>query len=139
METVRFETAALGTVLTVTIVCGGAETERAQTSIFDFFSEIRIFESRFSRFLPDSELSFVNRNVGKNLFVSEEFERLWNLSETMRGKTGGYFDARVEGLLSQWGYRSEPSFASDREVPSEFSVPEFPKTREFRTNVPLDF
>lgn len=111
----------------------------AEAAVRDFFYDVREFEARFSRFLPNSEVSHANRNVGKALEVTERFMELWSLSEEMRGETGGYFDVRIEPLLSDWGYRSDPAFSLGRdEVPGERFEPK-DATLPFRTDFRIDF
>lgn len=125
--------------MTVTVNGSAEALAGAEAAVRDFFRDVREFEARFSRFLPDSEVSFANRSAGKPLKVTEGFMELWNLSENVRRDTGGFFDARIEPLLSNWGYRSDPAFSIGRdEILGERFEPKeaaFP----FRTDFRIDF
>ena len=116
MESLRRSSKALGTELSVTLNVERERLPEAETAVSEFFREVAAFEARFSRFLPDSEVWNANENAGTVRKVTKGFMELWNLSETMRSRTGGFFDARVEPLLSGWGYRSDPAFAVGRDV-----------------------
>lgn len=139
METVRKDIRALGTVVTATVNCERRDVAEAEKTVDGFFYEVRRFESRFSRFLPGSEVWSANENVGKPLKVSGTFSKLWSLCESMRARTDGYFDARIESVIADWGYRSDPEFSVGRDV---FDGDEFAperRTEDFRSDARIDF
>lgn len=139
METVRKSIQALGTAITATVNCERSDIAVAEKAIDGFFYEVRRFESRFSRFLPGSEVWNANANVGNPLKVSRTFMELWNLCESMRERTDGYFDARIESVISDWGYRSDPAFSVGRDVFEEDGSPAADGTENFRPDARIDF
>ena len=62
------------------------------------FQDARRLEEVFSRFLPESELSAVNREAGRPRRVSPDFARLLRASERLRDATDGRF---ILGLGTQ--------------------------------------
>jgi len=65
---------------------------------------IEVSEMRFSRFLPDSELSELNRSAGKWLNVSEDLMELLTLSLRYFDETGGLFNPSILPDLKRAGY-----------------------------------
>ncbi len=61
-------------------------------------------ERRFSRFLPDSELSRLNAAAGGWVYVSEQMLELLTLSMAYYEETGGLFDPSVLPDLKRAGY-----------------------------------
>ena len=75
--------------------------ERAALLVEREFSEQ---EERFSRFLPDSELSRVNRSEVRTIHVSESFAALVGLALRSAADTDGFFDPTVLPALVAAGY-----------------------------------
>lgn len=67
-------------------------------------SAVRDREARWSRFLPDSELSAVNRAAGRPVIVSPDTFRLISDAVDAYHLTGGVFDPTVLGCLLDAGY-----------------------------------
>ncbi len=65
---------------------------------------IEVSEKRFSRFLPESELSELNRSGGKWHKVSEDLMELLTLSLKYFDETGGMFDPSILPDLKRAGY-----------------------------------
>jgi thiamine biosynthesis lipoprotein len=61
-------------------------------------------EERFSRFLPDSELTHLNNLAGEICLVSGDMLEVVMLSETYRQETGGLFNPLVMNALQEAGY-----------------------------------
>jgi thiamine biosynthesis lipoprotein len=76
----------------------------ASTSIRPAQMVFQTIEARFSRFLPDSELSRVNRGSGVETEVSADFLALLELSRRYCDRTGGLFDPAVLNALEAEGY-----------------------------------
>lgn len=85
------------------------------SSCFDIFRDI---EKRYSRFLEDSELSYLNKNRGRWASASDEFIYLLEISEELKKRTQGNFDICVKSTLDRIGYDKDYSF-SVREKSSE--------------------
>ncbi|MFA6098081.1 MAG: FAD:protein FMN transferase [Patescibacteria group bacterium] len=66
--------------------------------------EVKKFEQRFSRFLPDSELSRVNKNAGKRVKVSREFFDLLRAAQRIWSATSGLIDPTIGRALADAGY-----------------------------------
>jgi len=66
--------------------------------------DIRDFENRFSRFKPDSELSYVNSHPETKIKVTQEMMAILLCAEQAWHVTGGYVDAAVGKALISAGY-----------------------------------
>jgi thiamine biosynthesis lipoprotein len=71
-------------------------------------------ESKFSRFLTDSELSHVNGRRGKPVRVSEEFRAVLDLALSASELTGGLFDPTLLEALENAGYDRDFDSLRDR-------------------------
>ncbi|MET0695875.1 MAG: FAD:protein FMN transferase [Acidimicrobiia bacterium] len=67
----------------------------------NWFEEV---ESVCSRFLPDSELSRVNRSALGEVVVSSLFAEVMTAADRLRSLTDGLVDVGVGGRVSDWGY-----------------------------------
>ncbi|HEY5668234.1 MAG TPA: FAD:protein FMN transferase [Candidatus Saccharimonadales bacterium] len=65
---------------------------------------ITAFEQRFSRFLPDSELTQVNKQAGKTVAVSPEFATLALASKQYSSETNGLYNPFILPALQNAGY-----------------------------------
>jgi thiamine biosynthesis lipoprotein len=72
-------------------------------------------EARLSRFLPDSELSRLNRSGGAPVPVSAETFEVLSLALEMNGRTGGLFEPAILDALEAAGY--DRSFELVRTLP----------------------
>ncbi len=92
MKEYAFSERHMGTEVTVSLIV----TDKIQAEIIAnaIFKEISVFEKRFSRFLPDSELSQLNK-IGKEI-VSESFLTVLNKSLELVRKTNGAFNPLVQ-------------------------------------------
>jgi thiamine biosynthesis lipoprotein len=80
------------------------------------FEELSRIERAFSRFLPSSELSGLNRRLGVWQEASEELIYLASSAEGFREKTDGNFDIGLKSHLDGLGYDKDYSF---RRLPQE--------------------
>ncbi len=87
----------LWTEIEIQIVSENPETEKVIEDIFLYCED---FESEFSRFRPESELSLVNKE--KKRTISERFKKLFELSLKYYEQTNGYFSPFVQ--VSQLWY-----------------------------------
>ncbi|MBP9751872.1 MAG: FAD:protein FMN transferase [Candidatus Moranbacteria bacterium] len=78
---------------------GAAEMEEALDEAFRMF---RAFESRFSRFLPESELS--RFNASEKMVVSPDFFSLLESAKRRYEETDGLFDPSILSALKAEGY-----------------------------------
>lgn len=87
-----------------TSVMLAAEGEEAIEGMYATKVFIDECEQRFSRFLPASELSELNRSAGDWLQVSPELMDMLRLSMSYHKETGGLFDPSILPDLKQAGY-----------------------------------
>jgi thiamine biosynthesis lipoprotein len=67
-------------------------------------AHLRMLERRWSRFLPDSEISALNRHAGRPVVVSPETFDLVARAVAGWRATGGRFDPTVGAALAAYGY-----------------------------------
>lgn len=87
---------AMGTIFHAVLADG--------TSIESVRDHVRRAENRFSRFLPGSELSRINRSRRRVIKPSDEFSEVLELAAKAKVRTDGLVDAGVGGLVVNWGY-----------------------------------
>jgi FAD:protein FMN transferase len=96
---------ALGTDVEVEIVAvDDAEKEKALQVIGKVKEIFTKNEKIFSRFLEDSELSRLNKNIGKKKHVSAEMKDVLKLCLKFYAISDGFFDPRIIGTLERIGY-----------------------------------
>ncbi|MDD2565866.1 MAG: FAD:protein FMN transferase [Candidatus Gracilibacteria bacterium] len=101
---------ALGTDIEISVITDDINIERRINGVFDFFNS---FEEEFSRFLPLSSLSFLNKE--KKLKVSNRFLELMKICKELNKKTSLYFNPLVD--ISAIGYSN--SFEKNNFVKNE--------------------
>ena len=87
-----------------TSVMLAAEGEEAVEGMYVAKTFINECEQRFSRFLPASELSYINRSAGEWLQISEDLMEMLQLSMKYYTETNGVFDPSILSDLKQIGY-----------------------------------
>lgn len=109
---------AMGTTVHLVVVGGDAKSlSAAETRIQDL-------ERRWSRFLPDSELSKLNERQGANTIVSADTFRLVTTAIEAWELTAGRFDPTVLDGLERAGYdRSFDLLPTDRPLTSMMAKP----------------
>jgi thiamine biosynthesis lipoprotein len=85
-------------------------------------------ETRMSRFLPDSELSMLNRSAGSRVDVSAELFEVLELALEMNRRTGGLFEPGVLGALEAAGYDRSFEFVKGVSRPDVISEPPQPRS-----------
>ena len=107
---------ALGSEAYITLI---GSDEQLLVSTFDLlWQELSLFEHTFSRFLPDSELTYVNERAGLPTDVSPEFLALIMSARDFLQRTGGLYDPFVLPALQKAGYLgSWPSVVKQGEAP----------------------
>lgn len=75
-------------------------------------------EFRLSRFLPDSELSALNRDPASVVDVSSTLGAVLAAAQDLRRRTGGLVDPAVGAAVEAWGYdRTFSDVGDGREAP----------------------
>lgn len=96
---------AMGTDVSVEIIADQTgEAKKAAAKVKNIFAKN---EKIFSRFKGDSELSFLNNNLGKEIPTSPEMEEVLGLCLKFYKISGGYFDPRIIGNLERIGYNKD--------------------------------
>jgi thiamine biosynthesis lipoprotein len=104
-EPLRLERSAdaMGTTFTIDIY--GTNTGKMQAAADQAFDEVRRIDRMLSNYIPDSELSQVNRYAaGKPVAVSREFFDLLSACVEYSRKSEGTFDITVGPLMKVWGF-----------------------------------
>ncbi len=94
---------AMGTLFTVYLhdLDEAREPEVFQAA----FDEIERVEKTFSRFLPSSEITRINREAGQGPVVTDpEVFRLLEYAKELSGRTEGAFDITIGSLTRAWGF-----------------------------------
>ncbi len=63
-----------------------------------------LFNNIFSTYLPDSEISKINRSKDLKAKVSQSFQRMLILSQEIYKKSEGHFDITVSPIVNLWGF-----------------------------------
>lgn len=95
---------ALGCNVTLVII-DESPSQRINEIFEKLWQAVFIFESRFSRFLPRSELSLFNKNAGQTTTISAEFKKLLEATKAISIETGGLFNPFVLPILHKIGYQ----------------------------------
>ncbi len=137
---------ALGSEAYITLV--GTDEQFLADTFDALWQELSLFEHTFSRFLPDSELTYVNERASLPTNVSPEFLALVKVARDFSKRTEGLYNPFVLPILQRVGYKgSWPHVASSGEAP-DFSDRKFAKgtslqsgttTVTMPSNTALDF
>jgi len=96
--------------------------EDQASPLFDeLWQEIRVFEATFSRFLPDSELTYVNQRAGIATEVSPEFIALASAARDYSRRTEGLYNPFVLPKLQAAGYKNSWLNPDVQEPGTDFS------------------
>ncbi len=121
-----------------TIVLGlSADESEAQRLIHDCEKEAKIFEARFSRFIPTSEVSRLNSAMGEELEVSDEMIELVTLAKKAYDSSKGLFDPTILNALKSSGYAesfgTQSTDISESEGHSKAPTQDFNQRPRFET------
>lgn len=137
---------ALNSEIVLTLIV--RDEAQAKSTFQLLWSTINSFEKRFSRFLPDSELSSFNASAGKPTKISPEFRKLVLSSQKFSKLTNGLYNPLVLPALQKAGYVGswpEPSKFVDqlnyskRQVFSYDAIKVEPESAAIPANSALDF
>lgn len=124
METFSFS--ALGTEWTL-LIDESVFPEDHQKAILEAVS---VFENRFSRFLPKSEVNQFRDARAGTYTITREFALLLTRADRLRMLTGGVYNPAVGGLLERTGYDQQYRLQSDDQAISEYQLPQWSLTGE---------
>lgn len=81
-----------------------ADNKKAEQALTALWSRTAEFEKRFSRFLPDSELTYLNHHAGSKAKVSRLMQDLLAAAKRAAEGTGGLYNPFILPALQQAGY-----------------------------------
>jgi len=103
MKRLQQQRQALGSDCLLTLVVDDAFN--AEPMFISLWQQIGRFEATFSRFQPDSELTYVNEQAGQQTPVSSEFIALVTVAKDLAERTGGLYNPFVLPSLQRAGYK----------------------------------
>ena len=103
----RLSFGALGT--NCSVLFAAKSDDRAAAFARTAVQWVADFETKYSRFLPDSLISEINRQAGKRaVAIDEETHRLFEVCDSAHQSSHGLLDATALPLLRLWDYRAKP-------------------------------
>lgn len=100
----------LGTVWMVML-----DVDDSPTHLSDLILELVIgFEKQYSRFLPESEISMINKSPANEVIVSDQLAQMLLIGSRLKEHTKGQYDLNVTNILEGLGYDSTYSFKKDK-------------------------
>ena len=107
---------AMGTSCEMIYACGSATVADAFRE--DAINWVRSFEKRYSRYLPDSLISRINAQAGKDAVeVGGEDLRLLDLCDSLNFLTHGLFDPSTLPLSRLWDFKAkEPKIPEEEQI-----------------------
>ncbi len=111
---------ALGGDVTLSVVTESSDKDT--NKLFDnLWRQVYIFEKRFSRFLPMSELSIFNRSAGIKSFISPEFRDLLIAAKKLGEQTDNLYNPFILPALQRAGYRKSALIGYENDVQEDYS------------------
>jgi thiamine biosynthesis lipoprotein len=96
---------AMGTACAIQFRCENQKT--ALQFLADALGWLGKFEAKFSRFQPDSMVSRINREAGRNwVEIDREMEQMLDMADAMHRLTNGILDPAMLPLLRIWDWKT---------------------------------
>ncbi len=73
-------------------------------------NKISVFEKKFSRFLPGSEVNILAANRKSEIKISDDLVKMLEFGLSLRKVTQGAFDPNLGGVMSSFGYDETYTF-----------------------------
>ena len=108
---------ALGSDVVLTLVTDAADADVDKIFV-NLWHQVYLFERRFSRFLPMSELTSLNRAGGVKFKVTAEFKDLLICAKSIGLKTNGLYNPFITPALQRAGYvqSAVPGYENDKQI-----------------------
>ena len=104
----------MGTYVTITVAA--AESKAVLAAIDAGFAEVTRLENVLSEWRPDSEISAVNRQAGKQAVkVGKEVFQVFKMARDVSVKSGGAFDVTFAALGGLWNYKAKNPRVPDKQ------------------------
>lgn len=114
------ENTVLGSIVQLSLVFN-KPAPQAQELMNRLWRMTFAFERRFSRFLPESELSIFNRNAGNKQPLSDEFRDILLKAKNIGLKTGGLYNPFILPALQAAGYKNSLVKGYEKDVSDDHS------------------
>jgi FAD:protein FMN transferase len=101
--------------MNTTVLMAIEATNGAEAALSEAQALVEDYERRFSRFLPESELSRLNAMAGQWVQVSDELFELLALSKAYYEETAGLFDPSILPDLKRAGYDASFELVKSKE------------------------
>ena len=72
--------------------------------------KIGVFEKKFSRFLPESEVNILAANRKSEIEISDDLAKMLEFGLSLKKVTQGAFDPDMDGVMSSFGYDGTYTF-----------------------------
>jgi len=110
----------LGSSATLTLITDASRAE-VNKLFRTLWLELFLFEKRFSRFLPASELSQFNRAAGVKQSISPEFRDILSASRELAVQSDGLYNPFILPALQRAGYVQSMVAAHSKDVVDNYS------------------
>ncbi|MBI5492319.1 MAG: FAD:protein FMN transferase [Deltaproteobacteria bacterium] len=113
-ESVTYSRDLMGTIVQITLMRG--ERTRFDAAANAAFDEIKRYETLFSSYIPDSDVSRVSKEAGvRPVKVSPEVMEVVEKAVMVAELSGGAFDPTVGALSKVWGPSGEKGYVPAKE------------------------
>ncbi len=110
---------ALGSETSITI--SSDSPIKSANAINQLWKEIFNFEKQFSRFIPTSELCFLNKNSGTKQIISKEFRDILINAKNISLKTEGLYNPFILPALQRSGYTKSFVVGAENDIHEDYS------------------
>jgi len=109
MHTVQENRILMDTLVSINVYTANfAEEPKLRRAIASAFEEMARFDSLFSAYREDSEVSKINRNVSKKLItISEDMYNVLRVARWASEISEGAFDVTIGPVLRLWGFGTD--------------------------------
>ena len=111
---------ALGGNITLSIVTG-MKPDEVNRLFKRLWQQVYLFERRFSRFLPMSELSTFNRSTGLQTPTTPEFRDLLKDAKRLGVETDGIYNSFILPALQRAGYTKSAASGYERDKQTDYT------------------
>lgn len=136
MRRYSIERQLLGSTIKAVVIASAAAEASAQKALEACMAECARIETAFSRFLPESELSLLNKRLGEPVPISDELFLLIGFAEEMKQATAGAFDITVNSILEGWGY--DRGYSLTPKTAGRLGTVELLPESQVRLSAPID-
>lgn len=105
---------AMATHCRVSFAANSATASKFATAVLNWMAD---FEAKYSRFLPDSLISRINRNAGIDwVEIDPETQQIFALCDQAHFIARGVFDPTALPLIQLWNWKASPPVVPDEDA-----------------------